>query len=132
MPEWINGVKLMWFAIVRATLKFRRGLVKLAPMSHVTFVYYMTHGAHPQQASVFIERLATGAGLKKGDSILLFRERMKDMVGQKHRLLQSEKVALLIKTWNAFLGERPIALLRWKREVEVFPAFDEEGARAPK
>lgn len=115
---------------VSTTVKFRTGIVKLIPLSHAAFVYYMNMEAHSRQALEFLEKLSSGAGLHKGDSLLLFRQRMTDLVGEKHKLRQDDKLALIIKTWNAFLAGKPIALLRWKRDVEAFPRFDQVAERA--
>lgn len=109
---------------VAMAMKFRAGIVKLIPMSHASFAYYVTNDLHPEQATIFIERLATGVDLKKGDAIIAFRQRMLDLVGVKHRLRQTEKLALLIKAWNAFLEGKPITILRWKTDTEVFPRFN--------
>jgi len=108
---------------VSAAMKHRNGIVKLIPISHAAFAYYMNAEAHAPQAETFLERLSTGAGLKKGDSLLLFRQRMTDIIGEKHKLRQTDKLALIIKTWNAFLADKTIAVLRWKSDVEAFPRF---------
>lgn len=107
-----------------ATSRLAAGLKKLVPLSHVTFLYYMTFEPCPEKAMEFVDKLSTGTGLKKGDAILLFRDRMNGMVGEKHILRTSHRIALLIKTWNAFLDNKPIHLLRWKSDSEVFPTVD--------
>ena len=112
-------------AAVVAALRHRKGIWKLIPISHAAFAFYMTAGANRDRAQEFLEKLSTGVGLQKGDGLLLFRARMQDLIGHKHKLLQVDKLALLIKTWNAFIGKRPMGTLKWNREVETFPRFEE-------
>lgn len=103
--------------------KFRKGIVKLIPISHAAFLYFMNR-IEPERsrAADFIERLATGIGLHKGDALLLFRTRMVDLIGEKHKLTQTQKLALLIKAWNAFLAGKQVGVLRL-RDDEPFPKF---------
>jgi len=103
--------------------KHDKGLVGVAPASDVAFVVYMVADAHRAEVIDFVERLATGVNLKKGDALLLFRERMRAIEGSRHQLTPGHKLALLIKTWNAFLLDRPVGVLRWNQAVEPFPRF---------
>jgi hypothetical protein len=114
-------------AAVRAAYERRNGIVKLVPISQAAFVYYMVSEVHPNEAGHFLDKLATGAGLQKGDALLLFRERMRNLIGQKHTLLSVEKLALLVKSWNAFIAGKPCGTLKWNREVEQFPLFHGEA-----
>ncbi len=104
--------------------RHRKGLVKLIPISHAAFLYYAVSETKNDQAMDFIEKLASGAGLKKGDGLLLFRQRMTDLIGEKHALRSDHKLALLIKTWNAYIGDRAVGTLKWSSEVEAFPHID--------
>ncbi len=109
---------------VAVTVSRRKGLTKLIPLSHPGFLYFVTSEAQNGRATEFLDKLATGAGLKKGDSLLLFRQRMTDLIGEKHALKQDQKLALLIKTWNAYIHDKPLGTLRWKSDVEAFPQVD--------
>jgi hypothetical protein len=98
-----------------------KGLVRLVPMSHMAFLHYLTR-THPR-AMVFLDQIANGTDLHKGDAVLVFRQRMQAMQGEKHKFREDEILALLIKAWNAFLAKKPISLLRWSPE-ETFPTID--------
>jgi hypothetical protein len=108
---------------VQAAYSRRNGIVKLIPISHAAFVYYKAAGHHEAIVTDFLDKLATGAGLQRNDALLLFRERMKSIQGEKHSLRQDEKLALLIKAWNAFVGKKPVGTLKWNKDVERFPMF---------
>lgn len=111
-------------AAVETANHFQKGIVRLLPFSHAAWIYYMTAPASNGKASDFIERLATGAGLHKGDALLLFRSRMQDLIGEKHKLTKSDRLALLIKTWNSFASGRQLGTLKWNSEVEQFPTIE--------
>jgi hypothetical protein len=108
---------------VSAAQTRRKGIVKLLPISLAAFVHYMVAKNHPDKVEEFLDKLSSGENLRKGDALLLLRERMKDLAGQKHILLRSDKLALLIKAWNSFLAGTTVKVLKWNGDVEQFPVF---------
>lgn len=100
------------------TVKHRKGLAPLVPISHPAFVYYMTGG----KAAEFVEKLATGVGLPRGNAVLLFRQRMTALRGEKHKVTPTERLAYIVKAWNAHSTGKPLTLLKWD-ERENFPRF---------
>jgi hypothetical protein len=77
-------------------------------------------------AATFFEALTTGANLDVTDPIKRLRDRlMSDRARSGHRsggLVQVVELAVLIKTWNAWLAGKPMAQLAWKR-FDMFPAL---------
>lgn len=106
---------------VNFTLSHSKGLRSLMPLSHPCFLYYYACEKQAAKSADFIEKLADGAGLSKGDPILMFRNRMQALAGEKHRLTTLNRLAILIKTWNACVNGKPLGVLRWSQEIEVFP-----------
>ena len=104
--------------------KFKDPLRRIAPQSNIAYVYYTVHDAVPDKAVGFVEKIALGENLKKGDAILLFRARMLDLSGVTHKLDRTGKLALTIKAWNSHCSGKKVSLLRWKREVETFPLIE--------
>lgn len=100
-----------------------RGLIRLVPMSQAAFLHYMTR-QHPR-AMEFLDQLANGTNLHKGDAVLVFRHRMLATAGARHTLHHGsdEPLALLIKAWNSFLVRKPLTLIRWTTD-EAFPTID--------
>lgn len=109
---------------VAVVMKHRTDLQKIITMSHAAFLYYMLAPAHAARCEEFLESLATGANLARGDARLLFRSRMLDLAGERHKLTQEVKLALLIKTWNAHYLHEKIGVLRF-RDDEIFPKIAE-------
>lgn len=117
-------------AAVTAAIKYRNGLEGLVPLSHAAFTYYMVSEQNNGLAEEFLEKLATGTGLNNGDALLLFRKRMTALIGEKHKMAKAERVALLIKAWNAFIAGKKVGVLRWRSDVETFPAFGKDAEEA--
>lgn len=108
------------------TVKHRKGIEKLTPMGRVAFIVFRQGTEHPSEMSDFLDKLSTGIGLKKGDAILLYRNRMLELIGNRNRLSGPEHFALLIKTWNAHLSHTPLGVLKWNKETEAFPRLQPE------
>jgi len=111
-------------ASVAEAYQRRNGIVKLIPMSQAAFIHYAAATRHPAEAEDFLDKLATGAGLKRDDAILKFRDRMRELAGKKHKLLALEKLALLIKTWNFYVNQKSPGCLKWNRDLELFPKLN--------
>jgi len=96
-------------------------LARIAPVSQAAFLHYIVN--NKKKVEEFIEGIATGSGLHKGDGALLFRNRMIALAGQKHRMSQVEKLAHMVKGWNSFYNGEKITFLRWRID-ETFPSID--------
>lgn len=110
-------------AAADAIVKHQHGIRKLTPLSHVGFVFYVTVESNPAKALEFLDKLSSGVGLAKGDSILLFRDRMTKLDGDRHVVKGDHKLALLIKAWNSFVRDEHLKCLKWNAETEAFPVF---------
>ena len=127
IKEFLSRNRDQLQAAAKTTTLLQKGIRRLVPLSHVCFLFYKNCESHEKQACDFIEKLSSGANLRNGDPVLLFRNRMDALKGSRHQLLQSEKLALLIKTWNAFLCSRSLGVLKWNSASEPFPTFEEKA-----
>jgi hypothetical protein len=74
----------------------------------------------------FFQQLITGVNLMPGSPILLLRERAIAWTGAKGLLRESDKAAMMIKAWNAYIEKRQLKLLKYTRSgiaPEVFPTI---------
>jgi len=104
-------------------IQFQAGLRGFISFSHACFVYYMNVKKHKDKVLEFLEKLSSGAGLSKGDPILVLLKRMRDLKGDRHKITSEEKIAFIIMVWNAFLTGDEIKVLRWRSQVDQFPRF---------
>lgn len=102
-------------------------VVKKFTPSVSTFVHaWCSEFSSPELADSFYELLNTGSGLAEGNPIYALRRRVID---NDARPLQTEMLALHIKTWNAWTTGATAKRVHWraasssKRQQEAFPEF---------
>lgn len=87
-------------------------------------LYYHLSGIDEQDAEVFFEHLASGAGLDEGHPILVLRSTLKRFNEQRPKPSQPYYAAITIKAWNAFKEGRAVTRLSWSpggSRNEAFP-----------
>lgn len=108
-----------------STAPLGTGIGQLLPRSDAGFLYFIFDEIDSNLAHEFFEKLATGADLESGSSILLLRNRLLADRAAKARLGRTEKLALCIKAWNKFRENTNTKTLRWStrgdRAPEAFP-----------
>ena len=73
-----------------------------------------------EQADAFFARLIDGVNLSKSSPILHLRERLiRTRASHRVRLAEAERVALSIKSWNAFREDKSVQLLSWRNRGTV-------------
>jgi len=97
------------------------------PPSALCYVYMEALEIDEEKAISWALGVATGEKLSSGSPILLLRNRMLKLKGEAHRLTPYEKLAFAIKSWNAYVSDRNLALLKWNargtpsKQAEPFP-----------
>lgn len=88
------------------------------------FLHYVFTQVSPEKGDTFIEKLSSGAGLESSSPILHLRARLTDdIVDTRKKLTPTTRLALILKSWNAFLGGRPMRRLRYNAD-EAFPKVE--------
>jgi len=90
--------------------------------SRIAWLHCLAHEECPDKAPAFFERLQEGTMLKPNDPIYLFRCRMMADKQSKAKLPTREVLALLVKTWNAYISNQSLKQLRWSQD-EQFPTL---------
>lgn len=90
--------------------------------SRIAWLHCLTHEERPDIAPEFFEKLQTGEMLSANDPIYLFRARMIADKQAKAKLPTREVLALLVKTWNAYVAGQTMKQLKWNQEEE-FPTL---------
>ncbi len=84
--------------------------------------HYILHDLDPEGAEEFFEKLGTGAGLPALSPILKLRERLINTRVSKTNMPTYEKIAIIIKAWNAWKVGRDMRSLSWRGgSGESFP-----------
>lgn len=93
------------------SLKFSRPLSKdkLGRIGMHTALHYMFAQKDRKKADEFYEKLDTGEDLRRHDPILTLRRKVLS-----ERMNEAEALRYTVKTWNAFIKNRELQLLRLK------------------
>jgi len=117
---------------IRACVVSARRCRDVVSVGQMAYLRYVVGG----WAESFIDVVASGANLAEDDPVLRLRERMLANRVTKAKLPGPERLALLIKAWNAWHEGRRMKCLKWHavgRAAEEFPqivvpAGDENAA----
>ncbi len=88
--------------------------------SRIAWLHCLAHEECPEQAPEFFHKLQTGEQLSVNSPIYWFRARMIADKQSSAKLPTREVLALLVKTWNAYLAGQTVKSLRWSAS-EPFP-----------
>ena len=97
-------------------------LKRLCSLTSLAAFTYFALEADKDRAEAFIEALATGEELKRGDARLTCRNYFINLKQRGGRLHHRIQFALLIKAWNAHLTNRDLTVLKFL-DGEEFPQF---------
>ena len=93
---------------------------KVMGLGMATFFHYVFSQIDEHKADLFFHGLGIGTGLISTSPIYRLREKfLLSRVQKKLRLTNVDQVAFTIKAWNAYLFNRPVSVLRWKRSEGV-------------
>lgn len=95
---------------------------RLCSQSALTALVYFALETNREAAIAFVNALATGADLKRGDPRLTCRNYFINTRARGAMPHYRVQLALLIKSWNAFVEKREPGVLRWT-DGEEFPQF---------
>lgn len=97
---------------------------RLGNVSMLAFIHYVASRDNQSDADLFLSQVANGNDLQPGDPVLLLRNRLIQERMSKNKLERAEKVALLIKAYNAWRAGAIVKNLRWRAvgpAAEAFP-----------
>lgn len=80
---------------------------------------------HDTEAKLFFSYLRDGAGMNEGDPILVLRERFLAEFQSKAKVRSVVLAAYLVKTWVAWMTDKPLRLLKWSEfgpHAQDFPS----------
>jgi hypothetical protein len=87
----------------------------------IASMHYILKQINEAEADDFINRLVEGTQLTKESPIHLLRERFIIDSRNKLKIKQTEKIALIVKAWNAYRKNKKVSVLRWDASRENFP-----------
>lgn len=97
---------------------------KVLSGSHMAALHYIFKTIKPDcdvLADDFFHKLGIGADLAKDSPIYLLRTRLIQDLRSKRKMPPLEKIALVIKAWNAYREEKKPKVITWSNVQEPFP-----------
>jgi hypothetical protein len=92
---------------------------KLLSPTEYGLMYYLTSHISKDDADVFMDKLASGAGLVSGDPVLALRNKLIENMGLNLKFTGKARMILIFKTWNYMRRRQSVKVLRWTNEEEV-------------
>ena len=93
--------------------RFASQTAKILEASIGTCLHFAFSNENPSKANEFFGRLADGAGLDKGNPILLLRNRLvESRLTLYARVTPAYRISLAVSAWRAFLENRTLAMLK--------------------
>lgn len=108
---------------VAAKVTLMKGLKDVCKLGDIGFVYLLAARIDKDKADEFVSKLASGAGLRNDDPVLLLRNRFISLRGEKGRITSSAKLALIVKAWTMHReGRKAGSLLKGSLERSALDA----------
>ncbi len=95
--------------------------VRILPGSLLGGLYFVFSKIDDDKASEFCTKLVNGINLGQNSPIRLLRQRLLQANKSKSKLAPYEKLALIIKAWNALRDGKPVSQIKWYTATESFP-----------
>lgn len=88
-----------------------------------SFLYYVCSKSNPVKADEFFDQVMNQIGLQKGSAAFMLHQRLLDEAASKRKLPQAEKIAIIIKAWNAHMTGNVPKQLKFTRGGDAPEAF---------
>lgn len=111
-----------WDEVCRKTTSWYESFSKIIGTSYIGGIYAYVYENRPDIASDFFDQLTGKSNITNSTLFVLRNKLLKDKLSV-HKYSQSYKVALIIKTWNAFVKNKEFKLLKFDAEIEPTPTF---------
>ena len=106
-----------WAAVASATKSV------IPRSSSMAAIGFQLAKKHDTEAKLFFSYLRDGAGLNEGDPILTLRERFASEFQSRAKVRATVLAAYVVKTWVAWMTDKPLRLLRWAEFGPVAQPF---------
>lgn len=94
---------------------------KLIPATTLASFHFIFKKINEGQSDDFCWKVAKGENLTKESPIYLLRQKMLQDIRSSKKMKRIEKIALIVKAWNAYRKKTPMKVLVWNSIKEPFP-----------
>ena len=118
--DWYEDNKFI-VSYIRSSEKLSHEFSRILSRGHLASLMFLLSKSDIIMAEDFLHKLCTGLDLNYNSPIFVLRKKLILDKTSKAKLPMREKLALIIKSWNAFKLGKSIKVVRWNKETESFP-----------
>lgn len=109
-----------WQEVTKKTVAWYKAFARIIPPSIIGGMYCIFSDIDQEEADMFFDQFALGYDVQNITIINLRNTLIKDKTSLK-KMPQSQKIALIIKSWNAFRRGKELKVLKFNPSVEEYP-----------
>lgn len=84
----------------------------LVPVSIMSGCHFILSRVHPEQASSFMQQLATGTGIRQGSPMQRLMSVLTENAASRNKMPRGQMLGMILNTWNAVRSGRNITRMR--------------------
>lgn len=113
---------------IRDSVRVARTMADRLPISSTTVAvsHFLTACVDPEDATAFWDRVASGADLKQGSTLLAYRRWIDRWAGKREKPSGLAYLNVTLKAMNYYRQARDVATLIWRREEGPIRVWGEE------
>lgn len=120
--EWYNDNKII-VSFIRSSEKLSSEFSRILSRGYLASLMYLFSKSDIVMAEDFLHKLCTGLDLESDSPMFVLRKKLILDKVSKAKLPIKERLALIIKAWNAFKLGKTAKIIRWNKETESFPSI---------
>lgn len=109
-----------WQQVASFSHKCYKNFAQILPASFIGTLYSYFYDISPEDSRNFINQLCSGESISNSSISVLRQSLLKDKVSQR-KMLPQDKLAIIVKTWNAFRKGKTYRILKYDRNFENMP-----------
>jgi hypothetical protein len=109
-----------WQEVATFSHKSYKNFAHILPTSFIGTLYSYFYDISPETSRHFINQLCTGESITNSSITVLRQSLLKDKVSQR-KMQPQDKLAIIVKTWNAFRTGRNYRIMKYDRNFENMP-----------
>jgi hypothetical protein len=111
-----------WDMIITKAEGFSSSFARVLSSSLFGGIYATLLDLNPSKALPFLEQFSSGRNVTN-ETVLVLRDKLIADKVSNSKMSPAMKMAFIIKTWNAFVTNRTLKVLRFDKVKEDFPTF---------
>ena len=120
-----NNDRLYWNELVKKAEIFKKDFQKILTSAMLGGIYAILNDIDKNKSLDFMQQLTTGRNITN-DTILVLRNKLIEDKLSVSKIPLAIKTIYIIKTWNCFLSNKEIKVLKFNKQKEEQPTFNKK------